>query len=107
MAHEVLDRVLEDEDTAVVLDFSDGLVAGGKVALVRVSGEWEVVIEVGDRSFWPTYSVWQAMRGQVSGGPPHLAQTYARRAIGLPDGQVSGSTERSLTGRRSGDPCLP
>ena len=33
IAHEVLDRVSEDEDTAVVLELSDGLVAGGKSSL--------------------------------------------------------------------------
>lgn len=79
IAHEVLDRVSEDEDIAVVLELSDGLVAGGKVILVRSSSAWEVVIEVGDRSFWPTYSVWRTMRGQVSDEPPHREQTNDER----------------------------
>jgi hypothetical protein len=41
IAHEALDKDDEDKDTAVWLDLSDGLSAGGKVLLVRVSGEWE------------------------------------------------------------------
>ncbi len=40
IAHDVLDRVSEDEATAVVLELSDGLVAGGKVILVRSSSAW-------------------------------------------------------------------
>lgn len=38
ITHEALDKDDEDEDTAVCLDLSDGLSAGGKVMLVRVSG---------------------------------------------------------------------
>jgi hypothetical protein len=79
VAHEMLDQVSDDEDTAVWLDLSDGPSAGGKVLIVRVGGEWEVAIEVGDRQFWPTFSPWAALAGQITADPPEMDQADEER----------------------------
>ena len=78
IAHEVLDRVSEDEDTAVVLELSDGLVAGESHPCAfpwRVGGR--------DRGRRPLLLA-DVQRvagdgGPVSDEPPHLEQTNDER----------------------------